>query len=83
MVHSSQRRLGGAACAPSLLAKQGPHPLPASSRSLVCQVVKNDQTSVLIRTLQNKKAKEEAKRKQTKAAGAAAGREAAVGLQSP
>ncbi|PRW56014.1 SAP domain-containing [Chlorella sorokiniana] len=32
------------------------------------QVVKNDQTSVLIRTLQNKKAKEEAKRKQTKAA---------------
>ena len=34
------------------------------------QVVRNDATSLLIRTLQNKKAKEEAKRKQAKAAGA-------------
>jgi len=35
------------------------------------QVVKNDTTSHLIRTLQNKKGKEEAKRKQGKAAGEA------------
>ena len=36
------------------------------------QVVRNDPTSVLIRTLQNKKAKEEAKRRAAKAAGARA-----------
>lgn len=47
-------------------------PLPRPAH-LVRQVVNNDQTSVLIRTLQNKKAKEEAKRKQSKAAGAVAG----------
>ena len=41
------------------------------------QVVRNDPTSVLIRTLQNKKAKEDAKRKQSKAAGAGAGGDAA------
>lgn len=35
------------------------------------QVVRNDPTSVLIRTLQNKKAKEDAKRKQARPAGAA------------
>lgn len=43
------------------------------------QVVRNDPTSVLIRTLQNKKAKEEAKRRAAKAAGAGAGQGVGVG----
>ena len=37
------------------------------------QVVRNDTTNILIKTLQNKRAKEEAKRKQARAAGAARG----------
>lgn len=46
-----------------------PPPYIADHDTAPQQVVKNDDTSILIRTLQNKAAKQEAKRKQAKAAG--------------
>lgn len=58
---------GAAFCAPPVL-------YIADHDTTPQQVVKNDTTSHLVRTLQNKKMKEEAKRKQSKAAGAASSR---------
>lgn len=53
---------GAAFCAPPVL-------YIADHDTAPQQVVKNDTTSHLVRTLQNKKLKEEAKRKQSKTAG--------------
>lgn len=47
-----------------------PTPYIADHDTTPQQVVRMDPTNILIRTLQNKRAKEEAKRKQAKAAGA-------------